>query len=342
MVRSVVRAAARRMYDRWAREPLAQAVLLESFEGTGTGGDPGAIADYLHTETDLPLIWATRSPGPPTDRIRHVRYRSTEYFRALATTQYLVNNVTFPPVFRKREDQTYLNTWHGTPLKRMGRDADAPIANTVANFQAADLLLSSSEYMTETMYARAFGLDTARVVELGTPRVDRQFGAGEQDLVLYAPTWQEASYTEAIDDTEALVMRMQAIARVVERPVLRVHSKLAARAAADARLRPYLVEGDTNALLGRARLVITDYSSVAFDAIATGATVLFFTPVEYPRGVYLDDSELPGPRTGSLAQLQEWLRDPPRVELAPFVQRFCPHEDGHAAQRAVRRLLAGH
>jgi len=340
MVRSVVRAAARRMYDRWAREPLTQAVLLESFEGTGTGGDPGAIAEYLLDETDLPLIWATRSPAAPTDRIRYVRYRSTEYFRALATTQYLVNNVTFPQVFRKRPDQVYLNTWHGTPLKRMGRDADAPIANTVANLEAADVLLSSSAYMTETMYAGAYGLATDAVAELGTPRVDRQFGANPE-LVLYAPTWQEASYTDAVDDTEALVMRMQAIARVVERPVLRVHSKLAARAAADARLRPYLIEGDTNTLIGRSRIVITDYSSVAFDAIATGATVLFFTPADYPRGVYLRDDELPGPRTSSLAELQEWLRDPPHVDLAPFVARFCPHEDGHATQRAVRRLLTG-
>jgi CDP-glycerol glycerophosphotransferase (TagB/SpsB family) len=331
------------MYRRWTREPVTQAVFLESFEATGFGGDPGMIAEYLLAETDLPLVWAARSPRPATPRVRDVRYRSAAYFRALATSQYLVNNVTFPPLFAKRPDQVYLNTWHGTPLKRMGRDVDAPfgqIANTVANLAAADILLSSSDYMTSTMYAGAYGLDTAGVARLGTPRVDRQFGAGDKDLVVYAPTWQEASYTEAVDDTEALVMRMSAIARVVERPVLRVHSKLAARAAADARLRPYLVEGDTNALLGRARIVVTDFSSVAFDALATGTTVLFFTPDSYPRGVYLSDDELPGPRTASLGQLQEWLRDPPAVALEPFRARFCPDEDGRATHRAVRRLLA--
>lgn len=342
MVRSVVRAAAERVYARWSREPLQQAVFLESFEGTTCAGDPGAIAEYLLDETDLPLIWALRTPQPSTQRIRYVRYRSRAYFRALATTQYLVNNVTFPAVFAKRPDQVYLNTWHGTPLKRMGRDAAGPysqIANTVANLQAADLLLSSGRYMTDTMYAGAYGIDTANVVEIGTPRVDRQFGAGPKDLVVYAPTWQEASYTEAVDDTEALVVRMAAIARVAQRPVLRVHSKLAARAAADPRLQPYLMQGDTNALLGRARLVVTDYSSVAFDALATGTTVLFFTPVAYPRGVYLSDEELPGPRTSSLGELQEWLRDPPDVDQAPFRARFCPHEDGHATQRVVRELL---
>lgn len=342
MVRGVVRAAARRMYDRWSRQPLRAAVLLESFEGTGLGGDPGAIAEYLLAETDLPLIWSTRSPQPPRDRVQHVRYRSTAYFRALATTRFLVNNVTFPPLFRKRPEQVYLNTWHGTPLKRMGRDVGAPysqIANTVANLQAADLLLSSGAYMTTTMYEGAYGVDTATVAEIGTPRVDRQFGAGSQDLVVYAPTWQEASYTEAVDDTESLVTRMAAIARTVERPVLRVHSKLADRAAADPRLQPYLRQEDTNVLLGRARIVITDFSSVAFDALATDACVLFFTPDPYPRGVYLRDDELPGPRTSSLAQLQEWLRNPPDVDTGALRTRFCPHEDGRATQRVVQRLL---
>jgi CDP-glycerol glycerophosphotransferase (TagB/SpsB family) len=342
MVRSVVRAAGRRVYERWSREPVRQAVFLESFEGTGMGGDPGAIAQYLLAETDLPLVWALRSPRPATARVRFVRYRSPAYFRALATSQYLVTNVTFPPMFAKRPDQVYLNTWHGTPLKRMGRDVQAPftqMANTVANLAAADVLLSSSDYMTDTMYAGAYGLDTHSVLRLGTPRVDRQFGAPAKDLVVYAPTWQEASYTEAVDDTEALVVRMSAIARVVDRPVLRGQTNPAPPPAADTRLQPYLLDGDTNEILGRARIVITDFSSVAFDALATGSTVLFFTPDPYARGVYLSDEELPGPRTASLGELQEWLRDPPVRDQAPLRDRFCPDEDGRATHRAVRRLL---
>jgi CDP-glycerol glycerophosphotransferase (TagB/SpsB family) len=222
----------------------------------------------------------------------------------------------------------------------MGRDLNAPfsqIANTVANLEAADLLLSSGPYMTEVMYGGAFGV-TEGVVELGTPRVDRQFGR-TADLVLYAPTWQEASYTAAVDDTDALAERIAALASVGN-VALRVHGKIAARAAADPRLRPYLIEGDTNELLGRTRVLISDYSSVAFDYLATGSHVLFFTPDPYPRGVYLTDSELPGPRTDSLDQLVAWAAEPPTVDVDPMRARFVPNEDGKATARVVEHLLA--
>ena len=340
MVRTMAKAAAQRLYARWARLPLTQGVLLESFEGTQSGGDPGAIAGYLLSNTDLPLIWALREPAPQSPRVRVVRYRSASYFKALATTKYLVNNVTFPALFAKRDDQVYLNTWHGTPLKRMGRDVAGPyshIANTVANFEAADLLLSSGEYMTSVMYSGAFGINRS-VVETGTPRVDQQFGQ-MQDLVLYAPTWQEASYTQAVADTDTLVRRMTALAQAG--PVgLRVHGKIAAAVAADPRLQPYLVAGETNELLGRSRVVITDYSSVAFDALATSAQVLFFTPDPYPRGVYLEDADLPGPRTDSLSRLVDWIADPPTRDSDALRRRFTPFEDGLATQRVVELLLS--
>lgn len=340
------------MYARWRRAPLQQAVLLEAFEGTAVSCNPAAIAKNLLTRTDLPLIWALREPVPFDDpRMRSVRYRSAAYYRALATTRYLVNNVTFPPLFDKRGDQVYLNTWHGTPLKRMGRDVEAPysqMANTVANFEAADLLLSGSPYMTSTMYQGAYGVGTGNVMELGSPRIDVQFVPGDEpDLVLYAPTWQEASYTRAADDLDEVATRIAAIAEaapVGTRAVLRVHGKLAARAAKDTRLTPYLISPEvvTNAVLARCHTVITDFSSVAFDFLATGTRIAFFTPMDYPRGVYLPDDELPGPRTGDLQTLQQWLSDalpPGPVPAAQARARFCPQEDGKATARVVDRLL---
>jgi CDP-glycerol glycerophosphotransferase len=351
-VRDVARAAVQRLYARWRRSPLQTAVLLEAYEGTAMGCNPGAVADELLAHSDLPVIWALRNPVAfDNDRMRSVKYRSAAYYRALATTKYLVNNVTFPPLFDKRDDQVYLNTWHGTPLKKMGRDVDAPysqMANTHANFEAADILLSSGGYMTRTMYAGAYGVSTSPVAELGSPRVDVQFHPdGPADLVLYAPTWQEASYTRAVDDVAEVAERMVGIAAAVPaglRPMLRVHSKLAVRAAADPQLAPFLAppELSTNALLARCHTVITDFSSVAFDYLATGSRMLFFTPMAYPRGVYLTDAELPGPRTAELPVLQQWLADgppAPPVSLEQARARFCPHEDGKAAQRVVERLL---
>ncbi|HQR79086.1 MAG TPA: CDP-glycerol glycerophosphotransferase family protein [Actinomycetota bacterium] len=353
-VRKAARVAAQRMYARWRRLPLQDAVLCEAYEGTSTGCNPGAVAEYLLAHTDLPVIWALREPVAFKDaRLRCVRYRSASYYRALATTRFLVNNVTFPPLFDKRDDQVYLNTWHGTPLKRMGRDVDAPfsqIANTIANFEAADTLLSASGYMTEVMYRGAYGVAADNVVELGSPRVDVQFAPHpEPDLVLYAPTWQEATYTQAVDDLADVAERMTAIAQATPgglRPVLRVHGKLARRAADDPRLAGFLAAPvvTTNELLASCHTLITDFSSVAFDHLATGSRQLFFTPMRYARGVYLDDDELPGPRTADISTLQQWLAGGAAAGGVPVAQaraRFCPHEDGKATVRTVERLLGG-
>ncbi|MCB6423253.1 CDP-glycerol glycerophosphotransferase family protein, partial [[Clostridium] scindens] len=46
---------------------------------------------------------------------------SKAYQMALATSEILVNNVTFPPYFIRRDEQVYLNTWHGTPWKTLGK-----------------------------------------------------------------------------------------------------------------------------------------------------------------------------------------------------------------------------
>lgn len=352
-VRSVAKVAAQRVYARWRRLPLQDVVLLESYEATACNDNPAAIADHLLLHTDLPLIWAMRAPAPFDDpRVTAVKYRSAAYFKALATSRYVVNNVTFPPLFDKREDQVYLNTWHGTPLKRMGRDVAGPfshIANTVANLQSADIVLSSGEYMTRTMYDGAYGVGSDNVVELGSPRVDVQFRTQPvRDLVFYAPTWQEQSYTTATDDLDDVAARMQAIAQATPanlRPVLRVHAKLAGAAAEHPGLAAFLPppETTTNELLAATQLLITDYSSVVFDFLATGSQVAFFTPVDYPRGVYLTDEELPGPRTADLETLRRWLSTglpaaPVPLDLAR--RRFCPHEDGAATGRVVELLLA--
>ncbi len=62
---------------------------------------------------------------------------------------------------RQAPGQTYLNTWHGTPFKRMGYDMPdgaSESANTLRNFLSADFLLSQNEYMTTTMYEDAYRL----------------------------------------------------------------------------------------------------------------------------------------------------------------------------------------
>lgn len=386
----IARAGLAGLQRRWQQQPLARdTVLFESFGGTTFGCNPlalyrGMIADPRFS--DFEFVWAVsdtalaRSARPEMEADRRtdfVRHRSRQYYRTLATAQYLVNNVAFPVSFTKRPDQVYVNTWHGTPLKRMGRDVPggdpAVLEHTVANLRSADVLLSTSDYMTDVMYCGAFGLtgpDRAKILQVGYPRVDQQFDPVEQAravaglaaagmdpsgrrVVACAPTWRQASDVQAADDSQRLAEIVTAL--VEELPpsdwlvVLRVHDKALPHAADHPLLARHLAPEAiaTNALLGVADTLVTDYSSVFFDYLATGSRVVFLAPdrgaYAASRGLYLSDEELPGPITTDAREAAGWIRgeaQPARhASAAASRQRFCPDDDGHATSRVLAAVF---
>jgi CDP-glycerol glycerophosphotransferase len=97
-----------------------------------------------------------------------------------------------------------------------------------------------------------------------------------------------------------------------------------------------------------ADVLVTDYSSIMFDYAVLDRPIVIHAPdwEEYRdrRGVYFDlMEERPGPATRSEAELVEVLlsgEDAPR-ERAHFRARFCYLEDGHAAERVIRRVFLG-
>lgn len=81
-----------------------------------------------------------------------MRTGSVAYYHALSRAGYLVNDTSFPGRFIKKEGQIYLNTWHGTPLKKMGRD-NRPEMVTMGNVQRnlldSDYLVFPNQFMEE-------------------------------------------------------------------------------------------------------------------------------------------------------------------------------------------------
>lgn len=320
-------------------------------------------------------------------RVSVVKRGSLAYYRHLATAGHLVNNATFPVTFDKRPGQVYLNTWHGTPLKSMGFDEPAGAAathNVLRNFLQADYVLTGSPYMTETMYEGAYRLDNIasrlRIIEEGNPRTDRQFldARGRaatlarlrehglaidsgRDLVLYAPTWQGSSFHTPQDDADQLartVVELQELLSDTHTVLLKVHQQVYNVARGNPRLRDVLVPNDipTNEVLGVTDVLVTDFSSVFFDFIVTGRPVLFHAPdrEEYvsTRGVYIADSDLPGPRCDTVADLAQRIAaigtstdiDPEVTHgttYAEAVRRFAPHDDGGATRRVVDIVFRG-
>ena len=139
--------------------------------------------------------------------------------------KYLVNNVSFPSYFLKREGQVLIDTWHGTPLKNMGFDipgANISQGNTARNLLSADYIVSSGPYMTKTAYKDSYKMQNlyeGTVLEEGFPRNDKLFDSDraeviqelkdcgvdvkeDKKIILYAPTWRGEQYSRPDTDLQ--------------------------------------------------------------------------------------------------------------------------------------------
>lgn len=351
---------------------LEDAVLFESFAGRQISDSVLAICnEIVRRRLPLALYWSVADTAMPVpDGATPLLIYSKHWMRQLRCSRYLVNNNNFPFFFRKSPGQIYLQTWHGTPLKRIGDDV--PRANLSLPYrqlmrreaQYWDYLLAQNDYASEVL-PRAFGF-SGKVLNVGYPRNDALVGRDAvarrlsvrnqlgfepyHFVVLYAPTWRDNHF-----DARGY-RRVSHIdpARILEviggngRIVLRGHHNTVRgasgrqRGVVDATNHP-----DINDLLLAADLLITDYSSVMFDYVVTGKPVLFLVPdiEEYrdqTRGFYFDLEEVaPGPVCRSSDELMDALSrlgctlEESSARYREFVARFAPRDDGGAAARVV-------
>lgn len=331
-----------RVFQRALSEPIDEdLVVWESFGGNGALCSPAALFREVVDAPDLKHlshVWMVKRDVIDAGeglvgefrshpRVRFIVYRSPEYFGTLERAGRLVNNATFPAEFVKRPDQLYLNTWHGTPLKRMGYDEpDGTWAarNVLRNFLSADYLLSSGDYMTRQMYRGAYRLSPVfrgAVIEDGFPRVDVQFSTvtgrepGRPRTVLYAPTWRGGGFSTATADARELattVAHLRGLEALRGWSVrVKVHQSVFRLVAQDPQLADALIPDSvpTNEVLAATDLLITDFSSIFFDALATKIPIVFhaedFDQYSATRGTYIDPTELPGPVAKSRAELAD-------------------------------------
>ena len=338
------RALRRGYYPLALRAPLRDSVLFVSWKGKQCGDNPLGIAAELRRRGDdrehLWVVndWSVPVPAGGTGVLRGTR----EYFDALARSRWIVSNDDMQLPFRKREGQFYLQTWHGTLLKRIGFDIENPqfISGTAyfdhlaADVAQWDLLLSPNPFSTPLM-RRAFRYDR-EIGEFGYPRNDvlrrpdseavaaavrSRLGlpAGKK-VVLYAPTWRD-NQVYANGRRYRFDMRLdleQAWKALGPDYVflIRGHHHMADDVPTG--MRPGFAMNvtaypDISELFLVADVLVTDYSSVMFDYAVTGRPMLFFTYdlAEYRdnlRGFYFDfEAEAPGPLLSSSAEVIDAL-----------------------------------
>ncbi|WP_156322610.1 glycosyltransferase [Leucobacter musarum] len=364
-------------------EPLQQrTVLYESSLGASTTCNPLAICrEFLKDpeNADMLHVWSIDANAIVHPSLRDlpnvifVRKGSSGHFRYLACAGSIINNSTIEYNFVKREGQRYLNTWHGVPWKTMGRDNKSePFAygNITRNFLHADVVLGPDEHTLDVL-SRGHDLDELRpeiFVRSGYPRNDLAVNLPSEErdairstlgvpeggsLVLYMPTWK-GTFSERNAEVQEVIDTARGLGAAGLTVAVRAHhyvSKSFRGAAAPEGFVFVPPEFDTNELIGAADAVVTDFSSVLFDAAAVGVPVVKLTAdldaYRADRGLYFSADEIPGANAASLAEAREHLlaavadRDAFVDSYAPLTERFSSEERGNSAQRSIE-LLRSH
>jgi len=305
-----------------------------------------------------------------------VRRTSWRHIFALARARYWVDNQGLPQAIQKPGRVVYLQTWHGSALKRMGQDMPAfrrlPPQRQERHRQGVqrwDYFVARSEHDVRTLVP-ALSV-RGEILRTGYPRNDPlvQLRSPEQraavraelglpadkTLVLYAPTFRE-TYASGLQDFELPIDLDQLFAKLPDhRLLVRTHylQRLALPAATHAVVRDVSHEPDITPLLVAADVLVTDYSSVMFDFANTGRPMVFFV-YDYDdyahseRGVYFELADkAPGPmvRTSdelvhALATVDSWRPDY-ADRYRGFVDHFGEYDKGTAARQIVDRVFFG-
>ncbi|MEU0255689.1 bifunctional glycosyltransferase family 2 protein/CDP-glycerol:glycerophosphate glycerophosphotransferase [Streptomyces sp. NPDC006184] len=334
----------------------------------GHGGDPAALeAAFRVHAPQVRTAWLVR-PGQeravPTGP-RPLRAGTAACWTALARSRYLVGDAGFDAGMRKRPGQVFVQTGQGTPLAHTGLDLlERPAAARGTDFAELlrgvdqwDHVLSGNRHTTLTWERTHPGRYTT--LEYGLPRNDVLQRATAADVaglraslgvpedavaILYAPAHRAHLRTQRPPlDLERLLRRLGPGFVVLAR----THLPVRGNGIIDVSGHP-----DPAGLCLASDALLTDHAPVMFDYANLDRPIVLHTPdreaYEAVHGTYLDLGTCPpGPVARSDDELADvfatglWCGTRAAGLRAVFRERFCPWDDGRAAERVVRRVVLG-
>ncbi len=356
-------------------------ILFENWKGKQYSDNLRAIDEELQRRKDRRRrVWVVRDLGVRMPKgVQTVLRFSPEYYDLLARSRWIISNDSIDQSFVKRDDQTYLQTWHGTPLKKVGQDIEKVnfarkgyLETFAAEAAKWNYLVSPNAYSTQIM-ARSFGVPTANILATGYPRNDlfyrperhaRAAGARarlglreDQQVILYAPTWRDDRYDDRgryLFDLKLNVEMLRERFGDTHVLLLRGHHLQATRAGivdGGGFVRNVSTYPDIADLYLLADVLITDYSSVMFDFANTGRPMIFYTwdlddYRDRLRGFYFDlTADPPGPVCRTSGEVLDALVQIGDVQqqfagaYSRFREQFCAWEDGNASARVIDAAL---
>lgn len=351
-------------------------IVFESFLGKNYSDSCKYIYEYLYKKygSDFKYIWVVNNKQTdiPGSAVK-VKYLGIGWFYYTSRAKYYVNNMRQPIWLNRRKGSILLETWHGTPLKKLVFDMEDVHSatpeykmNVYEQSRKWTYLISDNPFSTE-VFERCFLYPAERIIQTGYPRNDILYSPdreaistrikkrleipADKQVILYAPTWRDDEYygpgryqfalkldlhrmKEQLGDKYVLLLRTHYfIADAIDTSGLDDFARNVSKYDDIAEL--YLISD----------LCVTDYSSVFFDYANLKRPILFYVYDfdkyrDKLRGFYIDmETELPGPLLNTETELLDAIIHIEDVVSSYkdrydwFYERFCCIDDGHAAER---------
>lgn len=310
--------------------------IFESQYGGRFDDNPKAIYDYLKEQNDSKnqLFWSIRYRDRNIVEEENVKilYRfSLRWLYYMARAEFWIFNARMPQWLPKRKETKYVQTWHGTPLKKLALDMDtfgmpgSSLENYKKNFLAEtqkwDYLVAPNPY-SKKIFKSCFAFEKT-FIDSGYPRNDvlyqknnpedikaikKRLGLPlDKKVILYAPTWRDDYYIFQGKYKFYVPFDINQLIDVIGNDavfIFRAHY-LVAESLDEFSTHPNLFNFSTNVDISDLCLVsdllVTDYSSVFFDYANLKRPMLFYA-YDYEhyrdnlRGFYFDlEKDAPGP-----------------------------------------------
>lgn len=358
-------------------------ILFEAYHGINFTGNAYALFKYIIEHSlNYKCYLVIRNIDDPMIRwiktkyqnknIEIVQYQSKKYLQVLATVKYLVNDTTFLPYFNKRKEQVYINTWHGTPIKKLGNDIEQSYfsenKNVQKNLITSDKLALPNEFTAKKLISSndLTGILNSEISITGNARMDLTINSNKEEiynkynlnsqkkLVLYAPTYKNKCNHKVNDYILELINERNEIQNQLGNDYI-VYIKthyLITQNEVRYDLNDYFIPNwyDANELLSVIDILITDYSSIFFDFLPLQKPIYFYMKDKedytFERGLYFEIEELPGSVSYNMKDLLKNLNIPItdylnsyKINIENFINKYCRYDDGNSSYRTLNFML---
>ena len=343
-------------------------ILFNSYAGRKFDDSPRVIYEGMlkdHRFDDYRIFWAFHNPEDIQElpkQVRKIRTDSLKYFLiAIKAGVWITNSSIERGLNFKKRKTLYFNTWHGTPMKKMGADITQDTDSfTPKRPPAINVMMAQSDFEAE-VFSRMFQLSESSFLKAGLPRNDILFTYTEKyrnelreklgisegkKVILYCPTFREFEK----DENNGCVL-LPPIDLAKWEKELAADYVLLFRAHYEVAKVMDIQENDfvrnmtdypvLNDLMIASDLLISDYSSVFFDYSIMDKPMLHFT-YDYDkyaakRGMYFDIRDyLSGSdnEDGVIRLLKDCSLETETKKTKDFRNQFVKYY-GHATEAAL-------